>query len=737
MKLYHVVHTLLSLLGFSALFLSSGCGSAPLADPMSAETTALENPDGLKSATGSTVARARFEAASVVVPRGSTCTLHPEGNSDPAQAVPVGVDEDGVARFQAVRPTVPNAVDRLDLNCTDAAGNQKTYTVDLRSEATFAPRAFDASRTTLVARPPLAGDPLAFSLEELVRRGYGLRPDPKTNPDGYVRWLAAASLPVHKLRSALGHAATASAALSAGDAIDAGLATGQGSPWTGAVLSGSYQRNATSALTHSYVANEATFNVPSVNPGADGTGSAQISIWNGLGNDTLLQAEVWARTTSTAASYFIHHQCFAPNSTGSGNDSAGTKFTPNPQDKIYAEEWYCDAAGNLNLWGGYACTYMLDMTQGLVWDCDVASSADCPSYQLDSSDLANGYLGQQAEFIVENDTAELSANDFQWPAFSSITMSGSALVVEGSGVGGAGTWVTTTTDPSVLELTDFTPSNVPSHVEVSLPGSDSVNWTNVETNIYYWNGSNFNNYEFGCARSMAVGPSAFGSTNGTPWVVGCNAHPDGNYDVYELQFGTFVLMQRDVATQIAVSPSGIPWAINASGSILFWNGSAFAPNPTGGCATAIGVGPNSRGLTNGTPWVMGCDTNPDGNHGVWEMQTAGVWVEMQSDVGTQIAVSPTGIPWVVSASGSILYWNGSEFVANPTGGCATSIGVAPNSRGLTSGTPWVTGCDTSADGNRSVWQMQTGGAWVEMQSDVAASIAASPTGIAWVMKAAL
>ena len=70
-------------------------------------------------------------------------SLHPDGNSDPAQSIPVRADADGVARFQAVRPAQQDSVDRLALDCTDANGISQTNLVDLRSEATFAPRAFD------------------------------------------------------------------------------------------------------------------------------------------------------------------------------------------------------------------------------------------------------------------------------------------------------------------------------------------------------------------------------------------------------------------------------------------------------------------------------------------------------------------------------------------------------------------------------------------------------------------
>ena len=68
-----------------------------------------------------------------------------------------------------------------------------------------------------------------------------------------------------------------------------------------------------------------------------------------------------------------------------------------------------------------------------------------------------------------------------------------------------------------------------------------------------------------------------------------------------------------------------------------------------GCATSIGVGPNSRGLTDGTPWITGCTPDAYGNYTVYQMQTGGAWVEMQEGVGGRIAVSPDkGIAWAIS-----------------------------------------------------------------------------------------
>jgi hypothetical protein len=730
---------------------------------------------------------AQFEEASVLVPAGNTCLLHPEGNPDPAQAIPVPADQDGVVRFQAVRPTQPDSVERLALDCTDSTGSTQTYSADLRSEATFAPRPFIPALANLEFRPALTGDPLNRTQQELIQAGYGLRPDPEQNPDGYHRWLAAASAPAYRLRSipsspALSGARRRPASQASAESIAPErpelvytAPTGPGAAyWTGSILSGSYQKQTTAALTHSYVENEATFNVPYVTPGGFWPASAQMSIWNGLDSNNLLQAEVWAYVTASTRAYFIQHQDFGhvtcpatPSCTNSGNDTAAITFTPKAGDTVYAQEWYCDSKGNLDLSGGYACTRMHDVTQGIYWDCTQANSSACQSYTRPASNLVNGTLGTQAEFIIENDTDELpgEGNSHEWPDFSSspVTMKGSACVVQGNGIGccggglACGKVVTTKTDPTVTLLTDNTSSVPPirggGHLRITLP-TGGVKWGDLVTNIYYWNGSNFNQYAPGCATSIAVGPNSGVLTHGTPWMTGCTPFADGNYTVYKLQgfyspvsgtqqLGKWVKVQDDIATQLAVSPEGIPWAINAKGDILYWDGKAFVANGAGGCAKSIGVGPNSGLLTNGTPWIVDCHTAADGNHPVYKLETGSdpafpltSWVKMQGDIAAKIAVSPEGIPWAINANGDILYWDGKAFVANPTGGCAGSIGVGASSRGLTNGTPWIIGCQPAAGANYSVYQMQTGGDLVDMQDDVGIQIATSPENFAWVISLA-
>ncbi|MGO9235077.1 MAG: hypothetical protein ACLP4V_13785 [Methylocella sp.] len=48
-------------------------------------------------------------------------------------------------------------------------------------------------------RPPLDGDRLALSNQELVARGYPPRPDPDKAPSHYARWLRQVSRPVTRV----------------------------------------------------------------------------------------------------------------------------------------------------------------------------------------------------------------------------------------------------------------------------------------------------------------------------------------------------------------------------------------------------------------------------------------------------------------------------------------------------------------------------------------------------------
>jgi hypothetical protein len=414
---------------------------------------------------GQSLAAARYQAASVVVPGGGGCLLHPQGVTDPKRTASLRVDADGVARFNALRATAPAATTRLELDCTDSAGKKTTYPVDLMAPETFAQRPFDPARAGLELRPALVGDPLSFTQEELSNKDYGIRPDPVAAPAQYARWLQIATTPMHKLRSVDVHLApadaTAGAAIPVGGA-DAGPITPNASidvepwasaGWTGAILTGSYQP----ASQQAYAYAQASFTVPSATPA---TGNTQMSIWSGL-DAQVFQAIVWVQVIGSTPTYFLARQCF--NCTGGGGNTQGVNFTPNAGDSMQSEVWYCDAAGNINMQGGYECSKIVDFTQNVEWDCTKAGDPTCPSEVIPPT----SFHGQYADFVVELDTDEVSGAAYadEWPNFSTITMSTDALVVTGDS--STGTHVNVGTDPAVQVAPDWT-TGVPSFVDMSV-----------------------------------------------------------------------------------------------------------------------------------------------------------------------------------------------------------------------------------------------------------------------------
>jgi hypothetical protein len=216
-----------------------------------------------------------------------------------------------------------------------------------------------------------------------------------------------------------------------------------------------------------------------------------MSIWTGL--DNVFQSIAWVIVTSSTANAFVDRQFHypkSPSNPASAGDASGVTFTPNLGDEIYAEEWYCDANGNPVISGGYACTHMQDLnpSNNQAWDCSKANSSTCASYWMKAGEV----FGEQAEYIIENDSAQDAIRTYYWPDFisSPVTMSGSALVVTGANtvdsLSQSSVWVTVSTDSNVQILTDTPPSTLsssatnpiaPAHLVVGLTGSKSVTWT--------------------------------------------------------------------------------------------------------------------------------------------------------------------------------------------------------------------------------------------------------------------
>lgn len=411
-----------------------------------------------------------FVPASVKVRPGLQCSIYPEG-SDPSTGLAVFADDDGYVRFHAVRAAEGDAVKRLTLDCKGPAGRHFPFSADLTSDATFEPRPLDLANERGADRPALTGDPLRHTQSELIDAGYGLRPDPKKDAAAYERWLAAASKPGRMLQAKRpsSHENT--------------VITTTGGPWVGSVLGGS----------PSYIAIEATFNVPKGIPGGDKTTGTEISIWDGLGGfgtgPGLIQAGVSLQTNSVIATYGSWREYCCGHGLNGNSNNYGGAFTPYPGDEIYDVNWYCDAKGNPNLNGGYGCSFLQDLTTGAILSCTrpQGTPGSTPCWSANAHPLCSAVppppkaaqcmtLGVNAEFVIENQTGQCCKPATAFTDFRpKVTMIGSAYSTK------TGSYSQTiNNDSKVFLLKDFT--NTTTHIDVSLGKAEQTNF-NIDPHI--------------------------------------------------------------------------------------------------------------------------------------------------------------------------------------------------------------------------------------------------------------
>jgi hypothetical protein len=377
-----------------------------------------------------------FEPASVHAAPGAHCVLHPEGTTNEKLSIPVVADYDGFARFFAPRAGAGDKVKALSLDCA-VGGKSQTFRADLTAAATFAKRPLDMSKAPGADRPALTDDPAKLSQQELLQRGYGLRPDGGPNGTSYKQWLAAAQKHARTLQ-AWSKATPASSSKFSRRLPSAGLNTTTAPNWTGMGMNGAPPYNSITAQ----------FNVPTALPLADGTGTTAISIWDGVTGSvgsTLIQTGIFVNTSSSGASYLTFREYCCGD--GISNNYSGA-FNPSPGDQILVQSWFCDQQGNPSLTVGFGCTFLHDLTSNAILNCVKATDPNCPSVPPLSS--FGGY-GNEADFIIEAEVVGAGPLTFT-PFTPAVTMTGEALSTS------AKKNETIGTDPNVNLYTDFTNS---------------------------------------------------------------------------------------------------------------------------------------------------------------------------------------------------------------------------------------------------------------------------------------
>jgi hypothetical protein len=717
-----------------------------------------------------TAPKRSYIPASVYAQPDLECKLYPAGSSS-SQGLTVFTDDDGYARFYAVRAADSDATQQLALDCTDDTETSHSYSVDLTSDDTFASRPLNIAAERGVDRPALAGDPLSYTQAQLIQGHYGPRPDP-TDPT-YAVWLAAASKPARMLASkrhgpaqlerrmpaATQPASASQADASTGAVVDANqvvrpeVVVQSTIPWwVGATLSGAPK----------YAGSSAVFKVPTAISGGDETiGGTQMAIWIGVNGDGLIQGGVGMTTSvwGLAANYWIFREYCCGDGDSNGYSGA---FTPNAGDSILTFEYYCDSQGNVNVAGGYGCTFIQDVTRGLVLDCTVADGSPCWSVKALPAWTS---LGTDADFIMEDQTPQLYsgwnptthytpgqiavdktypyvclvANTNQEPvnhttswalypslnAFTDfapqVTMTGNAYSTK------TGQYSQTVNNDPVVTVVDDS-SNSTSHVSVSLGNAGQIDFTSSQFKEVAGLANTGTR-----AESIAVGPNPIGSTVGDPWVLGNTANSTGDYSIYHWENSSFV-QKTGSATHIAISFDGHPWVVTNSGAIYYWNGSTFkaAPgNPP--CAKWISVGLNAYGSSYGDPWILGCVKGPNG-YNIYQLQGSS-WVQ-QPGQAIKMAIGPSG-PWITDINGIVNYWNGTGFVKAPGSPCATNIAVSPIiiPFGNPLGDAWITDCSFQSTGY-NIDQLQPNNTWAQIPGQ-ADYIAISPDlGVPWIVDSA-
>jgi hypothetical protein len=133
------------------------------------------------------------------------CVLHVDGDSDTSNSLKLFSDDEGMIRFNVNPREKSDEVAAFAVDCT-SDGQSRTFGLELRPSST--PR-LDMPAPAAEKRTPKASDfirpaltkaeALQLSNEELAKREYPVRPNPKQAPDAFAPWLQAVTQPARRV----------------------------------------------------------------------------------------------------------------------------------------------------------------------------------------------------------------------------------------------------------------------------------------------------------------------------------------------------------------------------------------------------------------------------------------------------------------------------------------------------------------------------------------------------------
>jgi hypothetical protein len=173
------------------------------------------------------------------------------------------------------------------------------------------------------------------------------------------------------------------------------------------------------------------------------------------------------------------------------------------------------------------------------------------------------------------------------------------------------------------------------------------------------------------------------------WAIGCE--PTADKGIYHFNRSTNLwVKQSGLATAISVDQAGLPWVVNAEGTIYRWNGTDFEPWDSSKVWSRVAVGNPNTTLE---IWAIASDQSIWVNHGTAAVK--GAWQHIQG-AAVEIAVFQETVscgaqtihePFVVNASDNIF-----RYLIPSGAGCAG--GFFQQTSGLSATPPHTLAPDT-------------------------------------------
>ena len=144
----------------------------------------------------------------------------------------------------------------------------------------------------------------------------------------------------------------------------------------------------------------------------------------------------------------------------------------------------------------------------------------------------------------------------------------------------------------------------------------------------------------GCLKGIAIGG------DDTVWGLGCALNSGGwQIFTYSINSNTWTNIPGGGMT-IAVDPNGLAWVTHEDNTIWRYVSSSAGWEQVAGCATDIAIG------SDGTVSIIGCSAGTQGDRVQVYNSATSTWANTTRDA-VEIAVSPTGYPWIINNSSSI------------------------------------------------------------------------------------